>query len=162
MENITVRPVAIGDEPGEVTFVIEGDEARESALGYVTTDTESASAENTETVQIVRLDDDLADFENTISLMKVDCEGFEHKAFQGASRLLDWEHPPVIITEANRGTLERSGSSREAMCAELSSHGYALFGMHDDGTLYPDNGKAPALACVPANGKFVSRVTVPT
>lgn len=161
MDNITIRPVAIGDEPGEVTFVIEGDSARESALGYVAVEGQEEENLNKETVQIVRLDDDLAKYENQISLMKVDCEGFEHKAFQGAGGLMSWDSPPVIITEANAGTLGRSGSTREAMCAELTGYGYKLFGMRSDGTLYPDDGKAPALACVPPRGKFVDRVDAP-
>ena len=162
LNNITVRPVAIGDEAGEVTFVIEGDAARESALGYVA-NTKDVSGDNLnqETVPIVRLDDDLAQYANKISLMKVDCEGFEHKAFLGAGGLLSWDNPPVIITEANRETLERSGSTREAMCEELTKYGYQLFGMRSDGTLYPDDGKAPALACVPPKGIYVDRVSTP-
>jgi len=32
--------------------------------------------------------------------------------------------------------------------------------MRNDGTLRPDNGKAPALACIPSRGKFASRVNV--
>lgn len=163
MQNIDVRPLAIGSEPGSVTFVIEGDSERESALGYVVNpgdEVDENSSVQTETVPITTLDHELADFRDGISLMKVDCEGFEHEAFKGASLILGGEHPPVLITEANRETLQRSGSTREAMCDEISKYGYTLYGMHKDGSLYPDDQKAPALACIPDRGKYQSRVSV--
>ena len=160
-QNISVRPFAIGSEPGEVSFVVEGDAARESALGYVSSEPVS-DQQNAETVKVVRLDDELAAFENKISLMKVDCEGFEHEAFKGSSKIFQWEHPPVIITEANRETLGRSGSTREQMCEELTKHGYVLYGMEGNGEIYPDDGKAPALACLPPRGKFSNRLDAPT
>ena len=159
-KNVSVRPFAIGSQPGEVSFVVEGDAARESALGYVSSEP-VVDQQNAEIVKVVRLDDELEAFENKISLMKVDCEGFEHEAFKGSSKIFLWEHPPVIITEANRETLERSGSTREQMCNELTQHGYVLYGMKSDGKIYPDDGKAPALACLPPRGQFSKRLTAP-
>ncbi len=161
IDNLTLRKVAIGSEPGEVTFVIEGNPERESALGYVATEGDDTVNNNTETVEVVTLDNDLADHFGKISLMKVDCEGFEHEAFKGSRQLLTGENPPIIITEANRETLGRSGSTREAMCALLKEYGYELYGMNNDGSLYADNGKAPALVGKPPRGQYISRLDWP-
>ncbi|MFK7769241.1 MAG: FkbM family methyltransferase [Mariniblastus sp.] len=161
MDNITVREVAIGSEPGEVTFVIEGDPERESALGYVATEGDDVANNTTETVKVVTLDEDLAQHKGEISLMKVDCEGFEHEAFKGAKNLLTCDNPPVFITEANREALGRSGTNREDMCALLKQYGYTLYGMRSNGTLYADDGKAPALVGAPPKGKFANRLTLP-
>lgn len=161
LSNVVVRPVAIGDEAGQVDFVIEGDAERESALGYVATGSDSEKNQNIETVEIVRLDDDLAKYENQIAFMKVDCEGFEYRAFLGASNLLNWTDPPVIITEANREALERCGANRESLCEQLKKFSYTLYGMRADGSIYLDDTRAPALACVPNRGKYSNRVKTP-
>ncbi|MFK7902509.1 MAG: FkbM family methyltransferase [Nitratireductor sp.] len=159
-EIVEIRKLAVGAEEGSAQFVIEGDEARESALGYVGAATSPDETNNTETVNIVRLDKDLEKYKNKISLIKMDAEGFEHYAFKGALDLLSCDNPPVIITEANRETLERSGTTREALCKELLDLNYTLYGMTAKGELYKDDRKAPALAGVPARGKFKSRIKV--
>ena len=157
---IDMRKKAVGAEPGTATFVIEGDPERESALGYVTVgDVSAADDMNTENVEIVCIGDDLAEFAGNIALIKLDAEGFEHYAIQGGGELFSNDNPPVLITEANAGTLGRSGSTREALCAEIAQYGYTLYGMTSEGVLYPDDGKAPALTCLPNRGRFVGRIT---
>lgn len=157
---IDMRKKAVGAEPGTASFVIEGDPERESALGYVTVGEISAEDDaTTENVEIVRIGDDLAEFAGSISLIKLDAEGFEHYAIEGGGLLFSNENPPVLITEANAGTLDRAGSSREALCAEIVQYGYTLYGMTKEGVLYPDDGKAPALTCLPDRGRFAGRIT---
>lgn len=151
------RKIAIGNEEGNITFVIEGDAKSESALGYVTSDN-NIKHEHTETVQITTLDKDLERFFNNIALMKIDTEGNEYYAFLGAKNILSGDHPPVIITEANRGSLARNNSTREELCSTLVSLGYSLYGMRDNGSIYADNTKkAPALLGIPSKGKYRER-----
>lgn len=153
-EIVDVRGVAVGREPGTAVLVIEGDPEIESALGYVS---DQKNVSDGEEIDIVRLDEDLASLRGQIAIIKLDAEGFETYAIEGAKALLTDPDPPIFITEANRGTLARAGSSREELCRLLKSHGYTLFGMNEGGTIYPDNGKAPALACIPDRGKFKNR-----
>lgn len=159
-DKVDVRGVAVGAEKGEATFVIEGKSDRESALGYVSTSDTNMKNTNTETVSIVVLDEDLKRAINNIALIKIDAEGYEHYALQGAKKILGSKNPPIITVEANAVALERAGTTRDAVCDLLKSFGYKLYEMHYEGTLSPDDGNASDLICLPAKGKFANRISV--
>lgn len=152
---IDVRASAVGSEPGTVTLVVDGPADRESALAHVALGSEDNK--EGEAVPLVKLDDDLSAEIGNIAFMKVDAEGLEVEVLRGAQGLLGSENPPVLITEANTGAMQRAGATRRQLCDALTSHGYKLFGMKTDGSLYTDDGKAPALAALPNRGKFASR-----
>lgn len=58
-----------------------------------------------------------------IALIKLDIEGFEVQALQGAEEIIRC-HQPTIIAEINRAALERAGSSPAELFDFLKSLGY--------------------------------------
>jgi FkbM family methyltransferase len=61
----------------------------------------------------------------TIALVKIDVEGFEHKAILGMGALLDSTN--VVICEIDRAFLRDCGSSPEAVFATMEGHGFLSF-----------------------------------
>jgi FkbM family methyltransferase len=55
--------------------------------------------------------------------IKIDCEGMEIKALDGAKATIA-KHRPIMLIEVNRGALARQGVSAEALFAWLEVHGY--------------------------------------
>lgn len=157
-KKIECKKIAVGNEIGEITFVIEGDAKSESALGYVISDENMKNSNtNTETVNITTLDNELKKFIGKIALMKIDTEGFEYNTFLGSKKLLNSDNPPIIITEANRETLGRAGSNRKELCSTLIESNYTLYGISTNGEIYPDDETAPALVGIPSKGIYKDR-----
>ena len=155
-QTVEARRLAVGPEAGTVTLVVDGAEETESALAHVATDGEVGG----EVVNIVPLGKDLSEHLGNIAIIKLDAEGLEVGALEGARELLSAEDAPIVITEANREAMAREGKTRSDLVSLLDQYGYRLFGMSNDGTLYPDDDKAPALACLPPKGQFANRVNV--
>jgi FkbM family methyltransferase len=55
--------------------------------------------------------------------IKMDCEGMEIKALDGAKATIA-KHRPTMLIEVNRGALKRQGASAEALFMWLDVHGY--------------------------------------
>jgi FkbM family methyltransferase len=55
--------------------------------------------------------------------IKMDCEGMEIKALDGAKATIA-KHRPTMLIEVNRGALKRQGVSAEALFMWLEVHGY--------------------------------------
>ena len=55
--------------------------------------------------------------------IKIDCEGMEIKALDGARDTIA-KHRPTMLIEVNRGALKRQGASAEALFMWLDVHGY--------------------------------------
>lgn len=55
--------------------------------------------------------------------IKMDCEGMEIKALDGAKETIA-KHRPTMLIEVNRGALVRQGASAEALFMWLDVHGY--------------------------------------
>jgi FkbM family methyltransferase len=55
--------------------------------------------------------------------IKMDCEGMEIKALDGAKATIA-QHRPTMLIEVNRGALKRQGASAEALFMWLDVHGY--------------------------------------
>jgi FkbM family methyltransferase len=117
LSNVCVSQVAVSDVRGVATFFM-GDDSDQNSLSNTT----GAAIE----VQTITLDDYLA-AENVgdVSLMKIDIEGAEVKALEGARRLLSSERAPLLMIEFNPDALRAAGTSEIALKGLLEGHGYA-------------------------------------
>ncbi|MDZ4814885.1 MAG: FkbM family methyltransferase [Verrucomicrobiota bacterium] len=62
----------------------------------------------------------------SVSLLKLDVEGYELKALRGASNLLKKFHP-IILIELFPHTLEKQGATVNEVCEIIKANGYALY-----------------------------------
>ena len=100
LQNVQVCRAAVGDSNGKVELLLDsldGGVAEENGKGLATT-----------TVPLVRLDD-LAAEHGFPALIKIDVEGFEHRALRGASQIL--ARRPKITIEVHTEWIIRYGSS---------------------------------------------------
>lgn len=119
--SIEARPVCVGNASGVIT--LEQGFASESGLAHVVTD----KAESTIEVAVVALDEDLSDKIGRIAYIKIDVEGYEYSALEGASQILDAADQPIIQIELNDEALERAGTSRAKTVNFLKSRGYSFW-----------------------------------
>lgn len=122
-ESITLYPIALGSEEGEVPMIIES--PRNSGGNRVTSDSEGQSKRST-SVRMRTLDSWL-DEEGwqQIDFIKMDVEGFEHEVIKGGNKLLNRFHPSLFI-ELDDNTLKAQGSSSRELIATLSALGYQV------------------------------------
>jgi FkbM family methyltransferase len=76
-------------------------------------------------VEIVRLDDVVGG--RRPALIKLDVEGYEFEALQGAVGLLTLDPPPVLLIEFTEHLLRAAGTSPQAFRAWLRDRRYELF-----------------------------------
>lgn len=77
--------------------------------------------------------------------IKMDCEGMEIKALDGAKATIA-KHRPTMLIEVNRGALKRQGASAEALFMWLDVHGYTY------GNIYKGQGMTDEqldILCIP-------------
>ncbi|HKY52624.1 MAG TPA: FkbM family methyltransferase [Candidatus Limnocylindria bacterium] len=104
---VDVRPVALSDKAGEVTFTHVTD--RPHVSGFSARDyRESGRKLETIRVRTARLDDDLPEG-YVPDLLKVDVEGAEELVFRGALRTLQ-RHRPIVAFQHGRGSAEYYGT----------------------------------------------------
>lgn len=121
MKDVELRRLACGDAPGEVLFqsgpngnIVSAEEAAAAAPGEATSADLDAAAETTLKrrpiipVPVVTLDTELA--KTPVSLMKIDCEGYELKILQGAREILHRDRP-VLLIEVHPQFLPQFGGS---------------------------------------------------
>jgi FkbM family methyltransferase len=129
---ITIMDVAVGDTNGTVRFH-RNYEAHNLGLGSIRAQT----ADNvTVEVPIVRLDSFLkARGVDRVDLIKIDVEGAEHLVVSG---LVGWweDHPrPTMVIEVHPAFLNDFASSVPALFATLTTAGYRLRSLRQDGEL---------------------------
>jgi FkbM family methyltransferase len=88
--------------------------------------------ENTNaTITLHRLDDvlwpDRSKPPPTIRLLKIDVEGYEYRAIEGAHALFTANVIDTVKVEVSGNLLPRYGSSASALCNRLKSYGYTLY-----------------------------------
>ena len=120
---VEVMPFALSAAPGEAAFqTFEAAAAGLSHLGP--TDGEGGTIEH---VKLTTLDAAIGPSDRRrLVLMKLDLEGSEHAALQGAVEILRDARPDLII-EIEDPHLKRLGSSVADVAALLESHRYRLF-----------------------------------
>lgn len=90
----------------------------------------------TESVNTTTLDQIIADFKLTPSLVKIDCEGFETLILKGAGTVLSKIRPAFMI-ECNDKALQAAGTNRYELLDLLRSVNYQLFHLASFTGSYP-------------------------
>lgn len=82
--------------------------------------------------------------EGPIKLIKIDTEGAEQRVLEGASKLLEQQHPPYVLAELNPHGLAQAGCDSETLRSFMRGYGYSLFFIHPHDllpSLVPDKTK---------------------
>lgn len=126
-DDLRIEPAAIGDHEGEVRFQANG------PWGQVT----SAAADGSVRVPLTTIDAVLAGHGwSGADFVKLDVEGYEVRALQGAARLLRGPDAPPVFFESNRSTLAAFGETPESLRAAFVDHGYTVYHVRE-GVLVP-------------------------
>lgn len=128
-----VHQVACGNENAETElFVPQWSSGRASISKDYAPDATSLSSLK---VRVARLDD-LLQWQNWPGkvVVKIDVEGHEVSALEGAQRLIEAHHP-VMLCEVNHAALQAAGSSLGNLVGILSEFGYSSFSCPDE---YPN------------------------
>jgi FkbM family methyltransferase len=113
--DVSVLNLACGDQDGPLAF-------NGGVNGIIAPDHESAE---TITVPAVRLDDRLADA-GSISLIKIDCEGYEWNVLNGCRDIIR-THRPLLFIELHPSLIGRYGHSLADVCDLLREQYDFLF-----------------------------------
>lgn len=122
-ERLVLWPVALGAERKEETIYTENGNAGNSALEFPT----RAKRENSNKVQVIRLDDIFPQRSSKIDVLKMDVQGYEIHVLEGAKRLLQEKMIKVIQTEVSTEWLKNLGRKPSELCALLWKSGFELF-----------------------------------
>jgi FkbM family methyltransferase len=125
-DRITHFPVALSETPGAGTLVFD-DNA--SSLGYLQDAADPSAQKSGLTVNLMTMDQIVSETGLLPKLIKIDIEGYEVKALNGASTLLQDQDAPVIVMELNADALRRAGTQVADLKALLQSHGYSTFNL---------------------------------
>ena len=115
-DQVRVHACAVGAESGVVRFTNSQD-----ATNAIVTESTESPADSIE-MPCARLDDVLT---GQYAMGKMDIEGAEPLALQGAEHMLAAQNPPVWLLEVN-GACQRYGWSEEELAAWLGQRGYDL------------------------------------
>jgi FkbM family methyltransferase len=142
LKNVEIVACGVNKEPGELQMDISPTATTGNAAVKWTDDMPFQVV--TETVPVHRLDDLMAQHGlDKVDLLKIDIEGFEWFAFQGAPTLLA-ERRPVILMELNRPAIRTFGYRVSDIVGLLESHGYVLASMEGRRLVtFSDEGVSP-------------------
>lgn len=123
-----VTPInkAVGWEIG--TVFLGGAETSDSGLAHVVSDSNGTGVE-TECVTLSKEHSDLVDH---VSYLKIDIEGYEYNALDGAYVLLKAAQQPILQLELNEEALVRAGSSRAKVIELVTNFGYEFYEASDE------------------------------
>lgn len=120
-ELVDLRPYGLGAENKAVSIEVE------EGVGNATISDPDKALDAIETVEVRRLDDD--DFDEPVSFVKMDVEGYEMDVLEGAESFIE-EHRPVIFGEFNEGSLFRRADRDTLNFAGWArDHNYRLEGL---------------------------------
>ncbi|MET8398198.1 FkbM family methyltransferase [Streptomyces sp900116325] len=123
--NVQVLPVAAGRDTAQGTLHIHRDRSRSSLAGL------SDGAAAKEPVEVARLDD-VVPRDRRIALIKMDIEGYEQWALEGARSILT-EDRPVVIFEYTPPAATAAGLPVRGAWDALAAYGYQMHRVTDGG-----------------------------
>ena len=138
LPDVKTRNVACGSRRGQLDFsigingavVLKATKTKKNVSGTSLTaldlEQEARITQAGDTVvgvPVTTLDEDLADVPS-VTLLKIDCEGFEYEVLRGAANLIR-RHRPWLVLEVHPTQLEEFGHSTEEIL-DLVAHDYEL------------------------------------
>jgi FkbM family methyltransferase len=117
LAQVHVHAEAVGEQAGQVRFTLDADDTNRMLAP------DAAAESRVVEVPCVRLDEAVG--ARRYALGKMDVEGAEPLALQGAGRMLREGNPPVWLLELN-GLLHAFGWTEERLAGWLDEHGYGL------------------------------------
>ena len=118
---VTVSPLALADRPGACTFT----EGRDGNWGVGRIFRADGDADHGPEVEVEATTlDAMARIHGRPTLLKMDIEGSEWLALQGAREVLSGVSAPTLLLEVHPEEIRQLGGSTEAVLALLESHGY--------------------------------------
>ncbi len=137
LDNVQVLPVAAGNAAACGTLYLHGDRSRASLRQTLEAKT------GVEQVKVVRLDQVILS-DRRVALIKIDVEGYEAQALEGAEGILRRDRP-VVIFEYLPGMTLAAGLPASGAWDLLRSHGYQMHRVTDPGDVFhvvgPDEGR---------------------
>ena len=132
---IALHNVAASNQPGKLRLLHHGDSPVNFSIGSVNEGVES------EEVAAERVDSLVpAQSWPAVSFIKIDVEGFEAVALEGARGILELAHPTIMF-EVSEAALARQGMTMDDMFQYLAAYGYS-FWMLDANKAFVRTGKA--------------------
>jgi FkbM family methyltransferase len=120
---VTVRKEAVGAAPGRLPFV-QHDNDLVSGFFESSPAFSPGGVSGTEDVEIVTLDDAVT---GPVDFVKIDIEGFEVAALDGARRLLERSPDAILIVELNPAALDASGQTLSSLLERFPPAGWVLW-----------------------------------
>lgn len=127
IENVDVRPVALGDLNEELPFQL----SPRGSDGQGTLLIDSRAGLPVIRVPVRRGDQELGEFASRIGLIKIDCEGYEKQVLRGLRHTLE-QSRPFVLFEIGDTTGPQFGSEQELVSSFPT--GYDLFEVSDHST----------------------------
>lgn len=127
--NVSVRQVAVGNQPGEAQLYLRSGSPDMNSFGQV--------GDTSEQVSVVTLDDEFEPLEHIrVDVLKIDTEGNEQRVIEGARRLMTRSRP-IVVFEANPRAAEAAGLEPDGAWRFLSELGYSMYRVDMNKTLVP-------------------------
>ena len=119
---VTVNAVAVGSGRGMAKFHLSLDDSEGNSIFASEQTSQSIS------VPVMSVDEYIRDHElGAIDVMKIDIEGAEMLALQGARKLLTREDAPLLIIEVNPAALKSAGTTPTQLRSVIEAFGYKCF-----------------------------------
>jgi FkbM family methyltransferase len=131
--NITVRAEAVGASAGIAEILAPEDHwAHQSSRSSLVPTTGLGTATP---VPTVALDEEFAQEERRIRLLKIDVEGYERSVLRGAQRLLSHRRCDAVVMELNPRALASADTTVADLVNDMDEKGYEPFKLDERGTL---------------------------
>jgi len=119
---IETYPIALGDRQGQMLFYPDG--GNNSGAGSLLQRSDSAPPIDVAIDVLDAILERHPALPGRIALVKIDVEGFEMSVLGGMTGLLSAADGPAIICEISEWSLEKNGTSHQALFDKMVSHGY--------------------------------------